>query len=181
LSRALLQPGCRASYQVASVAQTRALVSPPGKSGSAPLLEILSPNTSCRLACSSIIVVTLHYTLSSTSDNEGKSNTKHSCSSWSRKGPIALACHRPVLHSRQHCRTEEKERRCIVRQVAGACYVRVHNSPHVSLAKQSIASSTMVITHSRTNCWHCCMSESPEVSQFAVGTSALQSPPVSSS
>ena len=97
------------------------------------------------------------------------------------KGPIALACHRAVLHSRQHCRTEEKERRCIGRQVAGACYVRVHNSPHVSLAKQSIASSTMVITHSRTNCWHCCMSESPEVSQFAVGTSALQSPPVSSS
>ena len=80
-SKALLQPGCRASYQVASVAQTRALVSLPGKSGSAPLLEILSPNTSCRLACSSIIVVTLHYTLSSTSENEDKSITKHSCSS----------------------------------------------------------------------------------------------------
>ena len=51
------------------------------------------------------------------------------------KGPIALACHRAVLHSRQHCRTEEKERRCI-----GACYVRVQNSKHVLLVKQSIAS-----------------------------------------
>ena len=182
-SRALLQPGCQASYQVAPVAQTRALVSVPGKSGSAPLLEILSPNTSCRIACSSIIVVTLHYTVTHSLQRlimrtKASPNIRVLLGFW--KGPIALACHRAVLHSRQHCRTEEKERRCIGRQVAGACYVRVHNSPHVSLAKQSIASSTMVITHSRTNCWHCCMSESPEVSQFAVGT-ALQSPPVSSS
>ena len=63
---------------MASVPQTRALVSLPGKSGSAPLLEILSPNTSCRLACSSIIVVKLHYTLLITADNEDKSMTKHS-------------------------------------------------------------------------------------------------------